>query len=163
MGDNFWTTWIKPVGIDDDEIDNPLMDHTLIFRLNYNVQLGPIVEEHRFALASRLQHLWDVIDVGRWNALRLYEKKMISRQDINDIMCHLAVHDIGHFPYSHGPEKVVEDVTGENHKQRGLRLLESSLQHKGRTIRECIESLGADFERVKRLFTGESFGSNLLS
>jgi HD superfamily phosphohydrolase len=140
------------------EDEYPIFYHPLTLNMSKKAQLGPIKKENMGAWQDRF---WHAAIRTRNEGLPLcgvlYRKGMITLQDVRNLHLMFIVHDIGHSFYSHGSEYPIAEFTGENHKQRGIRILRSAVrdpQH--RTLKDIAHSMGADLEAVIAMLEGKN-------
>ncbi len=78
------------------------------------------------------------------------------------IIAHALFHDIGHGPYSHSTEYLLKLVTGVDHKERGIQLLDKPL-YDNRTLSEHLAYHDIDSTLVKELMSGKHPASKIVA
>lgn len=130
-----------------------LLDSPQIQRLRYIKQLGlcnlvfPEANHTRFSHSLGTYYLIEQLE-KIWKNIDLTEEKVAA-----------FLHDIGHYPFSHTFENVLEEVTGLSHEKIGSQLIEGTGNFRTSVIPAIIESYDLDPKKISKMLKG-SIGSH---
>ncbi len=138
--------------IDEDDL---VLNHPVMLPQRNHRQLGQIERLISSASHTRLSHSGYTRKVAMAICKVLRRRKRLEVSE-NDLIHATALHDMGHPPFSHAVEYVLREFdNGKTHHEKGLELLDSDLKDSGgRTIKDVLEFLNADPEKVRQLLTG---------
>lgn len=144
--------------------------HPLFERLNDITQLSFVDKVYRGGKHSRYEHS---VFVYHFTHELLYgcgdlEKrcnKYLSQNEARSLEIASLLHDIGHPPFSHAIEFVLESLTNKTHHERAEEMiLKSQKKDKnGLTLRECISKYGVDPKLVVDIVTKRNSLSKIIS
>jgi HD superfamily phosphohydrolase len=118
----------------------PLVDHPLFQKLRKRKQLGVNYLVFPGAVHTRFEH---AIGVLGWTQ-RLCQIYSIQGRERHELCAYALLHDIGHGPFSHQIEPVID---GDHNEQGCLRL---------REMESALARCGLSRPALERLFTGEN-------
>lgn len=114
----------------------PIVDHPLFQRLFAVKQLGTAERVFPGAQHSRAEHMLGAYHRTKVVVRRLIDAGAVARTDQYLLRVYGLLHDVGHGPRSHA----IEFVTGRDHKENGIRVLEA--------MRDAIEYVGVPVSRL---------------
>lgn len=147
-----------------------IVRHPLFERLNDITQLSFVDKVYRGGKHSRFEHsifvyhfthelLYGSGDLAR----RCHD--YLSKDEAVSLEIASLLHDIGHPPFSHAMEFLLENLTGKTHHTRAEEIIMKSEKRdkKGRTLRECISEYGVDPKQVLEIIIKRSPISKIIS
>lgn len=111
----------------------------------------PGANHSRFEHSLGTMHLASLFS----EALDLEEKQLV--------MISALLHDIGHPPLSHSNEEIFEEITGLDHLQAGLAIIEGKGDFSGSSLPGILESVGLDPKDVTSVLLGKRKDRRVLS
>jgi len=129
-----------------------LLDTPTVQRLRRIKQLGTVSLVYPSANHTRFEHSLGVYHL----ASRTLEHLNVGGERAEHVRAAALLHDIGHTPYSHNVEGLVERPTGLSHTDVGDRLSTGP-------VAEVLHEHGLDAERIARLVAGEGRHGGLIS
>ena len=146
----------------------PIVEHPIMLSLEEKSQLSFVYKVFPGGKHSRYEHSLFVYHFTDEVNKHLYEKGCIDEEQMNDTKIASLLHDVGHGPFSHYVERILgffinpkEPLT---HEKMGMELLKSKeVDREGRTIRECIEECGGNFERIVKIVGKEAKEASIIS
>jgi len=121
-----------------------LLDSPLLQRLRHIKQLGFSYLVYPGANHTRFEHSLGTMHLAGVMCRQL----MVPEYDRLLIVTAALLHDIGHGPFSHSIEPVMEELTGRSHHMIG-HLLESD------TLSHLLEGIGVDRDELGEVLAGE--------
>jgi HD superfamily phosphohydrolase len=117
-----------------------LIEHKWFQRLRRIKQLGLTYHVYPAALHARFQHSLGAMHLMNRTINHLISKgQHISKQDQEDALNAILLHDIGHGPFSHTLENTI--VTGLNHEQLGRAIIQCLDKEMGGALQGAIAIL----------------------
>ena len=97
------------ISLCDNTIDiRPIYDHPLFQRLRHIKQLGQTSLVFPGATHSRLEHSLGVYALVKSQCLEWQRREFITEEEVRTLCVFALVHDIGHFPFSHAIEPILQ-------------------------------------------------------
>ena len=147
-----------------------IVRHPLFERLNDITQLSFVDKVYRGGKHSRFEHS---VFVYHFTHELLYgcgglERRCheyLSQNEARSLEIASLLHDIGHPPFSHAIEFVLESLTNKTHHERAEEIILKSQKKdkKGRTLRDCILSYGVNPELIVDIVTKRNSLSKIIS
>ena len=134
-----------------DERILPLLDSLPVQRLRYIKQLGFSNLVYPGANHTRFEHSLGTMHLARLMSLSLG----LSNDDVLMVTASALLHDIGHGPYSHATEPLMEKYLGKSHQEI------DSLITKG-SIADELSGLNLDSADVCSMVVGEHYLSGII-
>lgn len=125
----------------------PVIDHPLFQKLRGRKQLGVNNLVFPGAEHTRFEHAIGVLGLTQ----RVCQIQRLSERDVLDLCMYALVHDVGHGPFSHQIEPVVQGT----HHDQCLRVLERMAGE--------VHACGVEPDTIRRMFTGEDTRRNWVS
>ncbi|MEM3554596.1 MAG: HD domain-containing protein [Candidatus Micrarchaeaceae archaeon] len=113
-------------------------------RLNYIKQLGFVYLVYPSANNSRFEHSLGTMQITKEIAKNVF--KRITSDELEELACGALLHDIGHSPFSHASEAVMERYLKKNHMDIGEEIVKKTeirdiLEKKGLSVKEVIRNM----------------------
>ena len=137
--------FIRAYGSEIQIIDNPIFQ-----RLRRIRQLSGAHLTYPGAQHTRFEHSLGVMHIAGQASQALLEKGMIKADDIENLRLAALLHDIGHGPFSHLFEEVVQRKKTKSHEQIGRDLILKT------EIGDIISKTGYDKKLITKLAFGDS-------
>ncbi|WP_331233670.1 HD domain-containing protein [Natronorarus salvus] len=138
--------------IEVDGVARALLDTPEVQRLRHVRQLGTVSFVYPSANHTRFEHSLGVYHL----ASRALDQLGIEGRNARRIEAAAILHDVGHGPFSHNVEDVIERYTGRRHDQVDDLLAEGE-------VRAILEEHDLDPERVAGVVAGEGEFAGLVS
>ena len=138
--------------IEVDGVALALLDTPTVQRLRRVRQLGTVALVYPSANHTRFEHSLGVYHL----ASRTLEHLNVAGRTAEHVRAAALLHDVGHTPYSHNVEGLVERPTGLSHADVGD-LIESG------QVADVLDDHGLDAGEVKRLIAGEGRYGGLIA
>ncbi len=132
-----------------------LLDTGPVQRLRHVKQLGTVHLVYPSANHTRFEHSLGVYHL----AGRAMEELGVEGRDAERVRAAALLHDVGHAPYSHNLEPVLERHSTGSHEDIRERLRDDELAE----LERVVESAGLDFDRVAALLVGEGRFGDIVS
>ena len=133
------------------DVERDLIDSPIVQRLRRIRQLSGAHLVYPSAQHSRFEHSLGVMHVAGYAGENLLAKGYIGNQDqIQKLRLAALLHDIGHGPFSHLFEEVLEAKYNINHEQIGGKIILHS------EIKDTLANYGYDPTEICRLSFGHS-------
>ncbi len=136
------------VRIHDSELD--IIDSPIFQRLRRIKQLSGAHLTYPGAQHTRFEHSLGVLHIAGLAGGALREKGIIRKDDVAALRMAGLLHDIGHGPFSHLFEEVVQDNSQISHEDMGKSIIQKT------EIGDILSKSGLD----KNLITGLAFGES---
>ena len=127
-----------------------IIDHPIFQRLRRIRQLSGAHLVYPGAQHTRFEHSLGVMHIVGQAAQALKEKGIIKTDDIANIRLAGLLHDIGHGPFSHIYEEVLQKKTKTSHEEIGQELILRT------EIGDIISNSGLDKKFITKLAFGDS-------
>jgi len=137
--------FVRAYGAEIKIIDNPIFQ-----RLRRIRQLSGAHLVYPGAQHSRFEHSLGVMHIAGQAAYALMEKGLLKSDDIEDLRLAGLLHDIGHGPFSHLYEEVIQRKTKTSHEEIGRGLILRT------EIGDIISKSGFDKKFITDLAFGDS-------
>jgi uncharacterized protein len=137
--------FVRAYGVEIKIIDNPIFQ-----RLRRIRQLSGAHLAYPGAQHTRFEHSLGVMHITGQAAHALMEKELLKSDDIENLRLAGLLHDIGHGPFSHLYEEVIQRKTKTSHEEIGRDLI---LQTE---IGDLISKSGFDKKFITKLAFGDS-------
>lgn len=134
-----------------------IIDSPEFQRLRYIRALGLCNLVFPGANHSRFEH-----SLGTMHLASLFSEAL-ALEDKELVMASALLHDIGHPPLSHSNEDIFEEMTGLDHLQAGLAIIEGKGQFSESTIPVVLESMGLKPADVASVLLGKRKDQRVLS
>lgn len=118
----------------------PIVESSFFQRLRRISHLGPVSFIFPGATHSRFEHSLGVYQKQKYLSRRWENEGIINKETQKALEVFALLHDIGHPPFSH----VTEYILDETHDENGLKIIQF--------LRESIEKCGVSYEFVKSFF-----------
>jgi HD superfamily phosphohydrolase len=135
-----------------DGVARALLDTPALQRLRHVRQLGTAHHVYPSANHTRFEHSLGVYHL----ACRAVDSLGIARQDAERVRAAALLHDIGHAPFSHNTEPVIERRTGRGHDEVHDLLADGP-------VGDALRQHDLDPDRVANLIAGEGRYAGLVS
>ncbi|HXG74372.1 MAG TPA: HD domain-containing protein [Candidatus Nitrosotenuis sp.] len=132
------------------EAERKIIDSPIFQRLRRIRQLSGAHLTYPGAQHSRFEHSLGVMHVAGQAASALKEKGLLSSEQIQDIRIAALLHDVGHGPFSHLFEEVLQTKKKISHEEIGKRLILHS------EIGDILDKNGINKKHVTKLAFGDS-------
>ncbi|MEM3064893.1 MAG: HD domain-containing protein [Candidatus Nitrosotenuis sp.] len=132
------------------EAERKIIDSPIFQRLRRIRQLSGAHLTYPGAQHSRFEHSLGVMHVAGQAASALKEKGLLSSEQIQDIRIAALLHDVGHGPFSHLFEEVLQTKKKISHEEIGKRLILHS------EIGDILDKNGVNKKHVTKLAFGDS-------
>ena len=149
--------------IEFDKLKRSLFDTPQMQRLRRIKQLGfsnlvyPGANHTRFEHSMGVMHLASLfLKIQRENSSPLSDSEMDDYGGLNEIVVASLLHDIGHGPFSHATEKLIEQYTRKSHDDVRHILAESE-------VGDVLSDYGFTPSRIAKHISGETPASQILS
>lgn len=126
-------------------------------RLRYIRALGLCNLVFPGANHSRFEH-----SLGTMHLASLFSEAL-GLEDKELVMVSALLHDIGHPPLSHSNEEIFQELTGMDHLQAGLSIIEGKGPFSDSTLPEVLESIGLKPSEVTSILLGKRKDQRVLS
>lgn len=134
-----------------------LVDSPEFQRLRYVKQLGMCYLVFPGANHTRFEHSIGTMFLSEMFADTLH----VDDKDL--LMAAALLHDVGHPPLSHGLEDVFESITGLDHVDAGVSIIEGKNEFERSTIPSVLEEIGLRPKDVADVISGKSGKYKLIS
>lgn len=125
-----------------------LLDSPEMQRLRQIRQLGLVYMVFPGAQHTRFEHSLGSMHIGGLMA------DSLKVQNRDELMAAALLHDVGHPPFSHTFEEIIEKKTGMNHQETGYRMIMGREPFGESTLPDLITRNGLDPSRVASIATG---------
>ncbi len=125
-----------------------LLDTKEIQRLRQIKQLGMVYMVFPGAQHTRFEH-----SLGSMHLAGLMANNL-GVEDKEAVMAAALLHDVGHPPFSHTFEEIIEKKTGLDHQEAGYRLITGKSPMEDSSIPDILIRKGFDPQRIAKLATG---------
>ena len=136
------------ITIDKNELN--IIDTPVFQRLRRIRQLAGAHLVYPGAQHSRFEHSLGTMHIANQAATILKEKKFLDSEDVTNLRLAALLHDIGHGPFSHLFEEVLQKKKRISHEEIGARLILKS------EIGDLLTKAGFDKDFVSKLAFGNS-------
>jgi uncharacterized protein len=133
------------------ELEHDILDNEIFQRLRRIRQLAGAHLVYPSAQHSRFEHSLGTMHIAGYAGETLFSKGYLDSEDkIQEIRLAALLHDIGHGPFSHLFEEVLDEKGRKNHEDIGMEIILKS------EISDIISRHGYDSCTVSRLSCGQS-------
>ena len=129
--------------------EKQIIDTSIFQRLRRIKQLSGAHLTYPGAQHTRFEHSLGVMHIASMAGESLYSKGLISRNDILNLRLAALLHDIGHGPFSHLFEEVLQRKKKKSHEQIGKQIILKT------EIGDIISKNGFDKKLIHNLAVGE--------
>ncbi len=105
------------------ELELKLLDTGVMKSLSGKMDIGNINLVYPDARHTRLEHSLGILYVANEICCTLLEKGYEIEEEVRSIRVSALLHDIGHGPFSHGSEIILQEKTGLTHEQMSGRII----------------------------------------
>jgi hypothetical protein len=133
------------------ELEHDILDNEFFQRLRRIRQLAGAHLVYPSAQHSRFEHSLGTMHIAGYAGETLFSKGYLDSEDkIQEIRLAALLHDIGHGPFSHLFEEVLDEKGRKNHEDIGMEIILKS------EISDIISRHGYNSSTVSRLSCGQS-------
>ena len=129
--------------------ERKIIDTSVFQRLRRIKQLSGAHLTYPGAQHTRLEHSLGVLHIASMAGESLHSKELMSNEDVQNIRFAALLHDIGHGPFSHLFEEVLQRKK-QNHEEIGKQIILKS------EIGDIISKSGYDKKLIHNLAVGQS-------
>ena len=130
--------------------EQKIIDHPIFQRLRRIRQLSGAHLTYPGAQHTRFEHSLGVMHIAGQAGQSLREKGILSSDDVSDLRLAGLLHDIGHGPFSHLFEEVLQEKSKTSHEEIGRKIIEKS------EIGDYLSKSGYDKKFITKLAFGDS-------
>ena len=137
--------FIRVFGLELKIIDNPIFQ-----RLRRIRQLSSAHFTYPSAQHTRFEHSLGTMHIAGLAGQTLYEKNYLSQNDVEHLRIAALIHDIGHGPFSHLYEEVLQTKNQFSHEQLGEKIILKS------ELGDLIKKNSFNLKKIAKLSFGKS-------
>jgi hypothetical protein len=142
------------------EVEKKLIDSTPVQRLRNIKQLAGAELTYPGAVHTRFLHSLGVMHLAGMLGVYLAEKGYISEEEIQKVRLAGLLHDVGHGPFSHVYEEILEKHRHQTHEDLTQWVIESSeigdiLSSHGFSKKEIAQLSTGHLDRTERIFLNQ--------
>ena len=130
--------------------EQKIIDHPIFQRLRRIRQLSGAHLTYPGAQHTRFEHSLGVMHIAGQAGQSLREKGILNSDDVSNLRLAGLLHDIGHGPFSHLFEEVLQEKSKTSHEQIGRKIIEKS------EIGDYLSKSGYNRKFITKLAFGDS-------
>ena len=130
--------------------EQKIIDHPIFQRLRRIKQLSGAHLTYPGAQHTRFEHSLGVMHIAGQAGQSLKEKGILNSDDVSSLRLAGLLHDIGHGPFSHLFEEVLQEKSKTSHEEIGRKIIEKS------EIGDHLSRSGYDRKFITKLAFGDS-------
>lgn len=139
--------------IEFNKLEMKLLDTNVMQRLRDIKQLGFANLVYPSATHTRFEHSLGTFEVAK----KFCDSLELNNDKAKKIKIAGLLHDIGHGPFSHTSEEIIEDRTGESHEATTVKKIKNT------QIKDILAENGYRPEEITELITGQNKLSDIIS
>ena len=129
--------------------ERQIIDTSVFQRLRRIKQLSGAHLTYPGALHTRFEHSLGVMHIASMAGKALQSKGITTKDDISNLRLAALLHDIGHGPFSHLFEEVLQRKNKKSHEQIGKQIIRNT------EIGDILSKNGFDKKLIQNLAMGE--------